>query len=389
MTPSKSEPIPHILFLFSDTGGGHRSAAKAIIEALELDFPGQASWEMVDFFKNYTPPPFDIATDTYAPFAQFPDVWEFGYKASDGKQSSKFLQRAFSAYVRRDFKRLMAEHPCDLYLSVHPVINTPLLRVLPKNRPPYMTVVTDMVSTHHWWYEKKTDLLIVATEEAKQRGIKIGFDPAKIRVVGLPIADSFRHPQPKSAARKKLGLPADLPLVLMVSGGEGMGPLEETIEAIIAAKVPVGMVVVTGKNQALKARLEALPFPYPAFIRGFVNNMPEYMQACDAIITKAGPGTISEAFTAALPIIIYSRMPGQEDGNVEYVVNHQAGIWEPDPVQLAGVLQHWLENPAELQAYSKNSLAQARPDSSHIIAQFAMALLGKYPIDQIKTYDLN
>ena len=44
---------PHIVFLFSDTGGGHRSASEAIIEAIDLEFPGKFTCEMVDFFKEY------------------------------------------------------------------------------------------------------------------------------------------------------------------------------------------------------------------------------------------------------------------------------------------------------------------------------------------------
>ena len=54
--------------------------------------------------------------------------------------------------------------------------------------------------------------------------------------------------------------------------------------------------------------------------------MPEFMQASDVLITKAGPGTISEAFISGLPLILFSKMPGQEDGNVDYVVNQGAGI---------------------------------------------------------------
>ena len=68
---------PHVLFLFSDTGGGHRSAAEAFIEAIDLDFPNQISTEMVDFFKEYAPPPFNLASDLYPPMARAPDMWEY------------------------------------------------------------------------------------------------------------------------------------------------------------------------------------------------------------------------------------------------------------------------------------------------------------------------
>jgi len=90
MTHSEIKP-PHVLFLFSDTGGGHRSAAEAIIEAINLDFRNRISTEMVDFFKAYAPPPFDLASDLYPPMARVPDVWKFGYKLSDDPQRTRIF----------------------------------------------------------------------------------------------------------------------------------------------------------------------------------------------------------------------------------------------------------------------------------------------------------
>ncbi|NLW72327.1 MAG: galactosyldiacylglycerol synthase [Chloroflexi bacterium] len=387
MTPQACEKPPHIVFLFSDTGGGHRSAAQAIIEALDVEFPEQYTWEMVDFFRYYAPPPFNTAADAYAPMAQVPDLWEFGFLASNGKYRSSFIQRVLWPYVKGSVAKLIEDHPADLLLSVHPIINTPLLRGLGTNRPKYMTVITDMVSTHTWWYEKSVDVLIVPTYEAYRRGLELGVDPHKMHVVGLPIADKFTHLMSKQEAREALGLPQDLPLALLVSGGDGMGPLEETVKAIVDQKTRIGLVAVAGKNEALKARLESLEYPCPAFIKGFVTNMSDYMAASDVIITKAGPGTISEAFIAGLPIILYSKMPGQEDGNVDYVVNHEAGLWLPDPQDVAATLKRWMDNPAELEKYRQNSVSQARPDSSRIIARTAMGLLGKFPLETIKYYN--
>lgn len=384
-----SEKTPHVLFLFSDTGGGHRSAAKAIIEAFQAEFPGQVTWTMRDFFKDYAPPPFNAAPDTYASMAQIPDMWEIGFAASNLKITADMIQRVLWPYVRSQVSRLIAENPCDLMLSVHPVINPPLLRALGKDRPRYLIAVTDLVSTHQWWYNPEADMTIVPTEEARQRGIMLGMPAEKLHVAGLPISEKFLSPLEKQQARQKLGLPQDLPLVLLVSGGEGMGPLERTVQAITRQRVPVGMVIVAGKNEALKKRLEAMHYPHPAWVCGFVDNLPEYMQACDMIITKAGPGTISEAFSAGLPIILYSKMPGQENGNVDYVVNHEAGLWVEDPDEVARTVQRWLDHPEEMVKFSQNSRLMARPDAARIIARTAMALLGRFPWDQIHYYDQN
>lgn len=378
---------PHIMFLFSDTGGGHRAAAVAIQEALQAEFPDQVDWEMVDFFKDYAPPPLNNAGPDYSNMAQFPDFWELIFEASNTRTISKLAQLLAWPLVKSGMERLIAEHPCDMIISVHPIINTPILHGYGGNHPPYLTVVTDMITTHEYWYNKASDLIIVPTEDAYERGVKLGIEPERMRIVGLPIKEGYRNPVSKEEARKKLGLPQDVPLVLMVSGGEGMGPLEETVDAIEQAEIPTGLVIITGNNAALRARLQARQYKFPTSVIGFTSDMPAYMQACDIIVTKAGPGTISEAFVAGLPIILYSKIPGQENGNVDYVVRHQAGVWEPDPRKMAAVLGEWLSDPALLEAFAASSRSLGRPDSSRIIARTAMGMLGLYDLKSIRYYD--
>jgi 1,2-diacylglycerol 3-beta-galactosyltransferase len=361
---------PHILFLFSDTGGGHRSAANAIIEALEIYFPGQATTEMLDFFKAYAPPPFDKAVTTYAPMAQVPDLWELGYRLSNGKYRSKLIQDVIWPYVRKAAESLVQEHPCDLFLSVHPIINTPILRSLEPGCKPYLTVITDLVTTHALWYNKNATLTMAPTEEARQRGIDLGMAPEKIEVVGQPIADQFRQPSPtKAKLRKQLGWPENQPVALVVGGGEGMGPIEELVQAIDQAKIDLMMAIIAGRNQALQASLKSADLQTAHKIYGFVDTMPDLMNAADVILTKAGPGTISEAFVTGLPIILYSKMPGQEDGNVDYVVGKGAGVWAPYPEQVVTTLRYWIDHPEALLKVANTSKSLTRPDASLSIAQ--------------------
>jgi 1,2-diacylglycerol 3-beta-galactosyltransferase len=362
---------PHVLFLFSDTGGGHRSAAEAIIEALNVEFPRQISTEMIDIFREYAPSPMDLLPRAYPPMAHVPDVWELGYHLSDGPRRTRAINRMFWPYISRAAYRLVEEHPCDLYVLVHWAANTPLLRALGSEKhTPIFTVVTDMVSTHAFWYQPGVDLVIVATEQARHRALFYGLKPEKVRVVGLPVADRFCQPLgDRQAIRTELGWPIDLPVILLVGGGDGMGPLERTATAVADAGLKVAMVVVAGRNRKLKTRLESQNWPIPTFIYGFVRDMPDFMRAADILVTKAGPGTICEAFIAGLPLILYSRMPGQEDGNVDFVVSEKAGIWAPEPDQVVECLHNWLDHPAERKRVAAASLSLARPDASRQIAR--------------------
>ena len=104
--------------------------------------------------------------------------------------------------------------------------------------------------------------------------------------------------------------------------------------------------------------------------------MPDLMRAADVIITKAGPGTISEAFIAGLPIILYSRLPGQEDGNVSYVVDEGAGVWAPEPEQVVETLRTWLRNPQSREAVAAASRRLARPHATRHIARLVAEQTG-------------
>ena len=360
---------PHIVFLFSDTGGGHRSATEAIIEALELQFPGQTTYEMVDLFREYAPPPLNKAPEIYPPLSRMPAAWGFYYRQTNTPRRSRNINNLAWPYIRRSIYRLMEEHPCDLMVSVHPLMNTPVLRTFRDRRIPFITVVTDMVSTHAFWFDNRADLIIVPTDDARKNGIEFGISPEKIQVIGLPVADKFCHEQEAANdIRKKMGWPLDIPVILMVGGGEGMGPLEKTAHAINDANLNVAMVIIAGRNRELKNRLESHLWNVPVSVYGFVRTMPEFMQASNVLVTKAGPGTISEACISGLPIILYSKMPGQEDGNVDFVVNEGAGVWAPEPEHVVATLQSWLAAPELRWQAAANCRRIARPQAARDIA---------------------
>ncbi len=370
---------PHILFLFSDTGGGHRSAAEAIIEALHLEFGDKITTEMVDIFKEYAPRPLNRVPELYPKMVRVPQAWGLGFRISDGHRRARLITASAWPYVRGAVRTLLAQPPSDLIVSLHPLANAPVLRALGRNRPPFVIVVTDLVSAHALWYHRLADLCIVPTEAARERALKYGLRPERVQVVGLPVAERFCRPAAdKNALRSRYGWPQDRPLVLLVGGGEGMGPLEKTAHAIASAQLPISLVIVAGRNQNLKAKLEAFKWPIPTFIYGFVREMPEFMQAADILITKAGPGTISEALNAGLPMVLYSRLPGQEDGNISYVEAEGAGIWAPRPEQVVSAIRTWVEKPHLRQQAAAACRRLARPDAARQIARILAERVGVY-----------
>lgn len=365
-----------ILILYSDTGGGHRSAGEAIAEAFDAEFGSLYQPVLVDALKDYTPHPLRDLPALYPNMVRIPAAWGLGYRMLDGRRRSDLISRTVWRYARRSSRRLVKEHQPDLVLSVHPLLHSAMIEKQQRSGLPFVTVVTDMVSVHSLWLQSHCDLCLVATESARRRALKAGLRREQVRVVGLPV--SLQHnlaEADSSIIRRELGWPEGLPMVLLMGGGEGMGPLYQTAEAIAGLPHRLGLAVVTGRNRALKRKFERESWPVPVYVYGFEQRLPMMMQAATLLVTKAGPGTITEAINAALPMVLYGRLPGQEDGNVTYVVNHGVGEWAPGPRRAAKAVASYLAQPQRIQRASQTCLEIARPDAALKIVRNVDSLL--------------
>ena len=368
----------HILVLFSDTGGGHRSAAEAVIEALGLEYPGRFSAEMVDFFKEYAPVPFNKAPDLYPQMVKSPQLWQAGFYATDGRPQARVITYTLWPYARRAARRMLENHPSDVVVSTHPLVNSFALKALGKERTRrFITVVTDPVTTHALWFDKRADLILVPTPTSRERAIDYHMPPEIVHVVGQPVADQHcAPPGDKHALREKLDWPQRKMVVVIVGGGEGMGPIEQTARAIDESGLNVALVIVAGRNEGLKRKLDARDWKIPVRVYGFTRDLPDFMRAADVLITKAGPGTIAEALNAGLPIILNAKLPGQEDGNVTFVQREHVGVWAPTPQRVVHTLTRWVDDREERERYISNCKRVARPDAARTIAHFIAGQAG-------------
>ena len=368
---------PRMTFLFSDTGGGHRAASEAIIEALNYEFGEAVDTEMVDFLKDYAPEPFNHLPELYPDMVRAPELWGAIFDISDGRPQARFVTSTFWPYVRRAARRLVRDHHSDMLVCVHPVANSFILKALGEHHLPFVTVVTDLVSTHALWFDKRADLIIVPTEQARQNAIHYTMMPEKVCVIGQPVSQRCAAPAgDRFLLRERLGWPKDEFTVLLVGGGEGMGPLAEMAIAIEESGLYVHLVMVAGRNSKLEAELREHNWEIPVSIYGFTRDMPDFMRAADVIVTKAGPGTIAEALIAGLPIILYTKLPGQEVGNVDYVEAEGVGVWAPKPQKVVRTLARWISHPRDRETVIENCHRAARPDASRQIARILGAQAG-------------
>ena len=361
------------LVLFSDTGGGHRAAAEAIRDALMREHPGEVSVELVDVFRSYTPFPFKYMPELYPILINRGKTsWGISYRFTNTRSRAKLISQGMYASIEKGLKRMLRDHPADVVVSVHSLLTRPTLQAFDQleKRPPFVVVVTDLVSTHAFWYDRRAERCLVPTQEAYVRGLESGLHPDQMRVTGLPVHPSFAERlTDKAVARAELGWNAKLPAILLVGGGEGMGPMYKVARAINDEGLKCQLAIIAGRNKELKDRLEACDWNQPTHIYPFVTHMPVLMAAADILVTKAGPATISEACIAGLPMILYDAIPGQETGNVDFVVNNGAGVFAPSAHEVTTAMREWLaEGAAGLKRRSDNARRIGHPDAVWDIA---------------------
>lgn len=365
-----------VLFLFSDTGGGHRSAFQAIQDAMVLMYGDAVEFDAVDVLRelkwplNKQPELYPMVVNTSKL------LWALMYHSFDGKHRARLARQFIYRNNRKNLRRVVRDHPADVVVCTHSVIANPTFRAFLTldERPPFLTVVTDLVTTPSFWYDPRVDYCFVPTDSAYRRGLRLGMSSSQMQITGLPVNPHFiKSMTSKAEARKGFGFDLNMPAVLFVAGGEGMGRIYKTVLALDAQRLNVQIVVVCGRNQDLRAKLESRVWTNARHIFGFVTNhheMPRLMAASDIIVTKAGPSTISEAAIAGLPMIISDRIPGQETGNVKLVLENDAGVYLPKPEKVVSKIIDWLgEGPDMLARRSASARRIARPNAVWEIAE--------------------
>ena len=377
--------MKHVLFLMSDTGGGHRAAAEAIRDALQARYGQQVDSELIDVFRGYSPFPFKYAPEVYPWLINHSkSSWGVGYKFSNTRSRARAMSRGMYVTMEHGLRQMLREHPADVVVCVHSMLARPTIMAMLSQelRPPFVVVVTDLVSTHLLWYDRHADLTLVPTEPAYDRGLKAGLSENSMRITGLPVHPRFSEKlSDKASARAALGWDPELPAVLIVGGGDGMGPLYRTARAINKRRTKCQLIVIAGRNRALKAKLDAADWNHPVRTYGFVTDMPLLMAAADVLVTKAGPATISEACIAGLPMIMYDAIPGQETGNVDYVVSNHAGVFAPSARVVADTLVEWLAGgKAGLARRAERARQLGRPNAVWEIADAIWEQAQREPI---------
>jgi len=376
------------LFLISDTGGGHRSAANAITAALdEIEEPYPFEHRIEDVAAHCAFPLTQLGLGYSMALRYAPPVYGALYYATNGRRRYRALVRFCEPLYRERLRDLFTSYRPDVIVSVHPLLNHAALRARADahmQHIPIVTVITDLGKVHESWLTPEADAVVVPAREVYERALSRGISPSRLRLLGQPIHPKFDDVTgTPEELRAELGLPQDRMVVMLMAGGEGGGKLLPTTLALARARLPIELLVVCGRNEPLKQRLlELAPsLPTKLHVLGFTDDIPEYFHAVDLLVTKAGPGSLAEANAAQLPVVVYDYVPGQERGNVDFVRSNGLGaVAIHGAAEVVQAVRNLIRTPERLAQIRRNQEVVAPVRSSRRIAALISQIANSHTI---------
>jgi UDP-N-acetylglucosamine:LPS N-acetylglucosamine transferase len=363
--------------MYSRVGGGHLSAARAL--AAELEGTGEFAARLVDIYVDCGRFPVTRFPSIYARLARsHPRLWSLVYHGSGSSPKldpswvvGPFLRRGVLATLR-------AERP-DVVIGVLPAINEVLAEATTAVGARLEVVLTDWHQVHPFWHARGVSHYTAPTDSARADCIRFGAAPSAVDVVGIPVRREFATAAAPDRSRylSAIGLDPTRFTILAMVGAEGSPRALRNLAELACSDLDAQLVVVCGRGERLRRQVERLPARIPVRALGFVEGISGLMRASDLLVTKAGGLTLAEAFCCAVPVVIHDVLPGQEAGNLEYMLDHGAAVYAPMPSALVQTITALAADPARRQQLAACGARLARPNAARDIAANVLSRLDR------------
>jgi UDP-N-acetylglucosamine:LPS N-acetylglucosamine transferase len=382
---------PKILIISSDTGGGHRSAAAAIVAGVQRFFRSD----------SYAVRVVRAIEEAHALTARLVRLynWMLRHRQHWMKylywavnrfrpETRDFFYRRTVGYVRELFERWCPH----IIISVHPLTQHGIARVLKElglaDRIPLVTVVTDpFYGFWRGWACDDVRLYLVASEEARQQLIDYGISPERIKVCGMPVHPKFEWSEADEReareARRALGLHPEKFTVFINAGWIGGGNIPKIFRELVRGDLDVQAIFLAGRNEKLRLKAERLArrARFPVKVVGYTEQIEQLMRAASVMISKLGGLTTFEALTCRVPIIadaITPPMP-QEAGAARELARRGAGVLLTRASDVIPIIRRMMEDAryyASMRAAAANLVI---PHATRRIVEEIAALLPSTP----------
>ena len=377
--------IPKILIISSDTGGGHRSAAAAIVAGVQKFLDSESYAIRVVRAVEESHHLADKLVRLYNWILRNRQHWMKYYYWVINRirpDTREFFHKRCVGYVRNLFERWCPH----IVVSVHPLTQHIFGRVLKDlnlaDRVPLVSVVTDpCYGFWRGWACDAVTLYLVASEDARRQLIDYGVAPERIKISGMPVHPKFAYPgeEAAQAARRALGLDPEKFTVFVNAGWIGGGNIPQIFRELVRGELDVQAIFLAGKNEDLRVAAEsiAVEAPFPVKVIGYSDEIEKLMSAANVMISKLGGLTTFEALACRVPIIadvITDPMP-QEAGTAKLIAQRGAGVMLNRASDVVNVVRHMMEDEVHYSRMRAATANLALPNSTRYIVEEIAALI--------------
>jgi processive 1,2-diacylglycerol beta-glucosyltransferase len=311
---------------------------------------------------------------------RLPTFWGLSYYLTDNPFVDLFvsgLRRLNNWANSKKLVKLILNTKPDVVISTHFFASEVIADMKKKGvtDTKLVTVITDF-RVHAWWIAEGTDYYVVASEDVRRQLLSRKIDEAIIKVMGIPVEPVFSKPLDRAGIFRATGLKDDLFTILVIGGGFGVGPIEGIVRVIAQIKRDLQGVVVCGRNEELVKNIENVKAELKLNIKvtGFIDNVYDYMEVSDILISKSGGITVSESLAKNIPMIIISPIIGQETANCNFLVKNRAAVKVDRLEDLKGAIEGLISNPMELDGMKESIKRIRKPNAAYDVAKLAYEL---------------
>lgn len=374
------------LILSVTAGYGHHSTGQAAINALE-----ECGFEctMLDTLEYVNTHLANSVSDGYLFSTKYlSGAYGKAYGTLD-KREQKYDKRSifaiFSKIVSRKLKNFFKNYTPDVVIGTHSYACMLMTYLKDKGiiTCPTFGIITDF-TVHPFWESTELDYYVTADALLNRQMQKKGIPESKILPYGIPIKKKFSTGYEKKDARELLGI-SDKRTILVMMGSMGYGNIIENLHAIDSLSEDFQVICVCGNNKKAKEEISSTVWEHSVFTYGFVDNIDVMMDASDCIVTKPGGLTTSEFLAKGLPAIILDPIPGQEDRNMEFLVNNGAALMVTETFPLDEALYQLLKYPWRMELLSKSVEHLGKKDAAANLAGFITGLVSEKNAEPVLT----
>jgi len=345
-------------------GQGHNSVALALQETLQVENPNSIIkiFDILDDSKIYR-----FFTNVYLEvISKNPSIYSKIFYWSQQHQKASSILNYLNFICLRSLKKIKKSFQPDAFIFTHPIPSNSYDHSL---NTPAWTIITDY-SYHPIWYNPKITGYFVANDNIQNKLLKNKYPIHSIFNTGLPIRKSFQ------VQESHLKIIDHKPLILIMGGGLGIGPLKEIVEKLEAIEPSFEALLITGKNEKLYIDLTKTLEDKNLInwkVISYTNEIPSLMRRASLLISKAGAITLTEAMTCGLPTIIYNPIPGHEEDNAHYVCQQGWATWVKNLDELVYITNALLQSKQKLDIMRRNTSKNAKPIAANHISKIITA----------------